>query len=239
MNDLYLPNRYIHVREYTLSQLFIFCCEEVILDRNIYIVLLYNICYMSKPISPKNYRTYYIQTAVQKVMELFYKYPEKEFSLSDVASLAGVAKTNLGEILSHLEKAGFIHVEKLSKIWRIKASQDNWIFLKNKIAYNLNFIYQSGLTEFLYNAYNHPKSVILFGSFRKGEDNSNSDIDIAIESEDFKEYKIQGLRELVEFEKQIGRKIQIHEFNRDKIDDGLFNNIANGIVLIGFLEVKK
>ncbi len=194
---------------------------------------------MKRPISVKNYRKYYIQTAVQRVIELFYKYPEKEFSLSDVAQLAGVAKTNLNEILTNLDKAQFIQIEKLSKIWRIKANQKSWQFIRGKIVYNLNFIYQSGLVEFLYDLYNHPKSIILFGSSRRGEDLSNSDIDIAIENDDFKEYRTLGLRELIEFEKASGRKIQIHEFNRKNVDLSLFNNIVNGIILVGFLEVKN
>jgi len=79
----------------------------------------------------------------------------------------------------------------------------------------------------------------LFGSFRKGEDLSNSDIDIAIESEDCEDYKIVALRELSAQEKEINRKIQIHLFNRNSIDNGVFNNIANGILLWGFLEVNK
>ena len=68
---------------------------------------------------------------------------------------------------------------------------------------------------------------------------SNSDIDIAIENDETKSYEIIGLRELSEFEKAIDRKIQIHIFNRKEIDIHVFNNIANGIVLFGFLEVKK
>ena len=56
---------------------------------------------------------------------------------------------------------------------------------------------------------------------------------------DAKEYHIMGLRELVEFEQIIGRRIQIHLFSRENIDTGIFNNIANGILLWGFLEVKK
>lgn len=192
---------------------------------------------MKLPIKPKNYRTLLIQTGAQKVMELFFRFPEKEFSLSDVAKETGVAKANLGRIISNLQVISFLTIEKLSKIWRIKANRANWHFLRNKIVYNLSFVYQGGLVEFLYENYKHPKSIVLFGSFRKGEDISGSDIDIAIEEEDFKEYKILGLRELSEFEKQIGRKIQIHEFNKKVIDINLFNNIANGIVLIGFLEV--
>ena len=135
----------------------------------------------------------YIETAKQKVMELFYRFPDKEFSLSDVAKEAGVNKANLGAILALLASFGFIKIEKLSKIWRVKAAQENWIFKRAKIVYNLNFIYQRGLVEFLNEFYNNPKSIVLFGSFRKGEDVSGSDIDLAIESDDFKDYRILGL----------------------------------------------
>ncbi len=194
---------------------------------------------MKKPISLLKERMFYIETAKQKVLELFYKFPEKEFSLSDIAKEANVAKANLGDILIFLESIGFIKIEKLTKIWRVKANQEAWIFKRGKIDYNLNFIYQSGLVEFLYESYNNPKSLILFGSFRKGEDTSKSDIDIAIESDAFEKYTILGLRQLSEFERSIGRAIQIHQFSRKSIDDNLFNNIANGIVLMGFLEVHK
>ena len=194
---------------------------------------------MKGVIKPNLYRKLLVQTGIQKVTELFFKFPEKEFSLSDIAKETGVAKANLGSIIDSLKQIGFLNIEKLSKIWRIRADRANWLFLRNKIVYNLNFVYQSGLIEFLYEHYKHPKSIVLFGSFRKGEDVSGSDIDISIEQDEFKEYRTLALKELIEFEKQIGRKVQIHEFSRNLVDINLFNNIANGIVLIGFLEVKK
>lgn len=180
-----------------------------------------------------------IETARQKVLQLFYTFPDKEFSLSDIAKEAAVAKANLGVILGSLESIGFIKIEKLTKIWRVKANQESWIFKRAKIVYNLNFVYQSGLVEVLNGAYSHPKAIILFGSFRKGEDTSNSDIDIAIESDEVKDYEIIRLGNLDKFEREIGRKIQVHGFNRKSIDNALFNSIANGIVLMGFLEVRK
>ncbi len=130
-------------------------------------------------------------------------------------------------------------MEKLSKIWRLKANRENFGFQKNKIIYNLSFIYNSGLVDFLVGKYNNPKAIILFGSFRRGEDDSYSDIDIAIEVEKNKEYETKIVEELSVFEKSINRKIQIHEFNKKNIDINVFNNIANGIVLFGFLEVKN
>jgi len=194
---------------------------------------------MIKPIIHKRYLKLYEETAKNKIIEILFKYPEKEFSLSDLAREAGVAKANIGNILNEFQEAGLINIEKLSKIWRIKANQTNWLFIRSKIIYNLNFVYKSGLVEFLVDFFKNPKAIILFGSFRKGEDISNSDIDIAIESDEVKEYETTGLRELSEFEKVIGKKIQIHLFNRENIDIGVFNNIANGILLWGFLEVKK
>ncbi len=192
-----------------------------------------------KPIVHKKYLKLYEETAKNKIIEILFKYPEKEFSLSDLAREAGVAKANIGNILKEFQEAGLISIEKLSKIWRIKANQRNLFFIRSKLVYNLNFVFKSGLVEFLIDYFNNPKSIILFGSFRKGEDLSNSDIDIAIESSELKDYQSIGLRELTEFEKIIGKKIQLHLFNRNNIDNNLFNNIANGIVLWGFLKVKK
>lgn len=190
-----------------------------------------------KPHSKKKYQTFHVETGIQKVLEVLYKYPDKEFSLSDLAKEAGVAKAHIGDMLSRLEGLDFVKIEKLSKIWRIKANRDNWQFQRSKIVYNLDFIYGSNLVEFLNQKYNNPKAIVLFGSFRAGTDTSDSDIDIAIESDEFEGYDTVGLKDLEDFEKTINRKIQIHRFNRRKIPLDTFNSIANGIILLGFLEV--
>lgn len=191
-----------------------------------------------KPKVTKKYLGLLVQNSMQRVLEVLFRYPEQEFSLSDIAKEAGVAKPHVGAILANIEQLGFITITKLTKIWRIKANQQSGNFLKSKIIYNLNFVYQSGLIEFLTEHFGNPKAIVLFGSFRRGEDFSTSDVDIAIETDETAEYKTVGLRILSDFEKEIGRKIQLHLFNRKNVDVHVFNNIANGIVLSGFLEVK-
>ncbi len=191
---------------------------------------------MKKPYVLKKYHNMLIETGMQRVVEVLCRFPDKEFSLSDMAAEARVAKANIGNILEELHRIGFIRIEKLSKIWRIKSNQDGPSFIKYKITYNLNLIYQSGLVEYLNEYYKNPKAIILFGSFRKGEDVSGSDIDIAVETDEIDEYTITGLRELADIEKELDRKIQIHLFNRKNVDINVFNNIVNGIVLNGFLE---
>lgn len=192
-----------------------------------------------KLIVHKTYLKLHNETAKRKVMGVLFRYPEKEFSLSDLAKIAGVAKANIGSILLDFQKAGLVIIEKLSNIWRIKANHASLLYTRSKIVHNLNSVYSSGLVDFLMDYFKNPKAIVLFGSFRKGEDLSRSDIDIAIESDEAKEYQTLGLRELSGFENILGRKIQIHLFNRKSVDAGVFNNIANGILLWGFLEVRK
>ncbi len=191
-----------------------------------------------KPIVTKEYLSLFTQSSQQRVLSVLFCYPDKEFSLSDLAKEAHVAKPHISVILKALEKLDFIKITKLTKIWRIKANQENENFIRGKIIYNLHFVYHSGLLEYLTEYFENPRAIILFGSFRKGDDISISDIDIAIESDAEKEYETKSLNELSEFEKYIKRKIQIHLFHRNTIDIHIFNNIANGIVLQGFLEVK-
>lgn len=193
---------------------------------------------MKKLIISRKEQQLSIETARQRIAEIFFIYPEKEFSLSDLAKIAKVRKSNIGEILSEMDQKGFIEIIKLSNIWRIKANLRDPSFIKSKIVYNLALIYNTTLIEFLIENFKHPKAIVLFGSYRRGEDVSTSDIDIAIEKDDVNGYEVTGLRELSELEKSIKRKIQLHLFNRKNIDINVFNNIANGIVLSGFLEVK-
>ncbi|MCX6815838.1 MAG: nucleotidyltransferase domain-containing protein [Candidatus Aenigmarchaeota archaeon] len=192
---------------------------------------------MKKPYVIKENHKLYIDTGIQKVVNILFKYPDKEFSLSDLAKEAGVAKANIGAMLEQLNRANFLEIIRLSKIWRIKARQESWEFRRAKMIYNYNMIYQADLVNFLNDYYKNPKAVILFGSFRRGEDITNSDIDIAVET-DRGEYRIEEIKELSEIENFMERRIQIHLFNRKNVDINVFNNIANGIVLSGFLEVK-
>ena len=78
-----------------------------------------------------------------------------------------------------------------------------------------------------------PKCIVLFGSFQKGEDIEQSDIDLFIESPKLK-------IDLKKFEKKMKRKIELHfKENFSKYPKELKNNIINGTVLFGFLEGFK
>jgi predicted nucleotidyltransferase len=73
----------------------------------------------------------------------------------------------------------------------------------------------------------------MFGSYSRGEDVESSDIDIYLETPSKEEIKLE------QFEKELGRSIQIFRFkNIQQVKNkDLANNIINGITLNGFLEV--
>ena len=96
---------------------------------------------------------------------------------------------------------------------------------------NLKSIYISGLTDYLHNEL-AGGTIILFGSYSKGEDTTTSDIDIAVIE---RKNKMLGLEK---YEKLLNRKINANFYNSWKdIHKHLKNNILNGIILYGGVEL--
>lgn len=170
------------------------------------------------------------------ILTILFRYPYQEFTLSELAKLGKIAKSTASGIVSSLKSEGLAKIVNLGIVWRIQANRESFNFIKEKILYNLGMIYKSGIIEYIAQAY-HPKAIVLFGSFRKGEDAPGSDVDIAVEISEDSDLKVGRIDDFKDVESQIDRKINLYFFNRNKIDPNLFNNIANGMVLYGFLEV--
>lgn len=179
-----------------------------------------------------------LNEAYQKTLLWFFSYPAKEISLNDLSALIKVSKTTANRVVMQLVSEGFLKREVLGKIWRIACNQNHIYNYSKKIGYNISMIYESGVLELIHKHVENPRAVILFGSYRKGDDNEQSDIDIAAEVLDNKEVQIVELGIIPRLGYRINIKINLHIFSRNKIDINLFANIANGIVLEGFLEVK-
>ena len=77
-----------------------------------------------------------------------------------------------------------------------------------------------------------PQSIILFGSYVRGEDITESDIDIFVES------ATRNI-DISKFEKKLNKKIQLHfKKNINTLPLELKNNIINGIKLYGRIELE-
>ena len=194
-----------------------------------------------KVIELKGATIHELERAYDKIHAWFFAYPTKEFSLNELSKNLEISKTAANVIVSQLEKESFLEKEILGKLWRIKANQYHPNFIKRKIPFNLQHVYKSGIIEWIKENIPNSKSIILFGSFRWGEDvkesEKESDLDIAVEVENNKPLQIlQGVIKEFGYRKNV--KVSIHIFSRNSIDLNLFSSIANGIVLDGFLEVR-
>ena len=178
-------------------------------------------------------------TSTLVVMELFFKFPNISFSLSEVAEKTGLSKATVSKVIKNLHNANIVNIEDLEVIYRIKAANENWEYRREKIIRNIAAVVRSNISEFLAQEYKNPKCIILFGSFRGGEDDEGSDIDIAVEVSGKNETGLFEFNEFKVIENELNRKISVHVFNREKIDRNFFTNIANGVVLYGLLEVSK
>jgi len=103
-----------------------------------------------------------------------------------------------------------------------------------KKLYNLKILFESQLIEYLKIEFNNP-GIILFGSFAKGEDIEKSDIDLYLETPSKKQVNLE------KYEKKLDREIQIIQNKglKEISNIHLANNIINGVILNGFIEVFK
>ncbi|MBU3905354.1 MAG: nucleotidyltransferase domain-containing protein [Nanoarchaeota archaeon] len=121
--------------------------------------------------------------------------------------------------------------DKESKRWSIELNRNNHKVIQLKRVDNLKQIYETGLADFLDKEF-AGSTIILFGSYSKGEDAFNSDIDIGVVGR--KEKKAN----LTEFEKTVQRKINIEFFESwNGVHKELKENLCNGIVLEGGIEL--
>jgi len=178
-------------------------------------------------------------TSTLLVMNLFFKFPSIDFTLSEVAKNTGLSKSTVSKIIKTMREVGFVTITDLGIVYRIRANRDSWVYKREKILNNHASIVRSNVAEFLDKEFNNPKCIVLFGSFRKGDDDQDSDVDIAVEVNEGVETGSFEYAEFKEIEEQLKRKITVHVFNRKEVDRNLFTSIANGILLGGFLEVNK
>ena len=103
-------------------------------------------------------------------------------------------------------------------------------YYAEKRLHNLRRVFESGLIEHVKKTYGNPP-LLLFGSYLRGEDLEESDVDLFIQTSQ----KI----DLRKFEKKLGRSIQIFAYTSlKKIENShLANNIVNGLTLNSYVEV--
>ncbi|MBU2561726.1 MAG: nucleotidyltransferase domain-containing protein [Nanoarchaeota archaeon] len=176
------------------------------------------------------------KSSIWNTAGIFFNYPTNEHYLLEMSREIDLAHTSLKQNLNQLINEGIIK-EKVNKRGNrkypvYKADTDSQAYRQAKRAYNITTLLDSGLIQHLDDSL-MPKCIVLFGSYARGEDVEESDIDIFIECKE-------QTMDLARYEKALKRKIQLHFKKSFKdIPNEMKNSIINGIVLKGFLEAFK
>jgi len=169
----------------------------------------------------------------QEILRYLFSKAGMSFNARGLAKPLERTQAGIVKVLPELEKEGLVKIkkDKDSGRWSIELNRDNSKAIALKRVENLRRIYESGIVDFLED--NFPGStIILFGSYSKGEDTTSSDIDIAIIGS--KEKNVQ----LTKFDKFLERIIFLHFYTSlGKVDKNLRSNILRGITLIGVGEI--
>ena len=166
-----------------------------------------------------------------KVMELFFKFPERKFHLRELERLTKLSLPAVKKISEKFEEEDLLESKKEKIVKNFYATR-NQEFVQTKRLYNIRSLFSVGLIDYLKDVYEEPEAIVLFGSYSKGEDTSKSDIDIAIITPSIKELKISI------FEKKLARKIKIYEIQMNKTEKNFLNTLANGIMMSGYLTIQ-
>ena len=176
------------------------------------------------------------KSSMEETIAFFFQYPTKGHSLMEISKAIGVAHTSVKQNLKDLTKRGFI-TETIEKKGKRKfplytAQRNEKHFQQQKMLYNISSLLDTNIISFLEEKL-APKAIVLFGSYRRGEDIETSDIDIFLECK-------KEACDLTQLEKKLNRKIELHfQEHFSSYPKELKNNIINGIVLYGFLEGYK
>jgi len=169
------------------------------------------------------------------ILKSFFEDPNKKFSIRELSRILKINHTTVRQHLNKLVKEGLLSLKKegIYSFYRLVINKKT---LNLKLYYNLEKIRKSRIIEDLERDFDFP-IIVLFGSYATAMDDLTSDIDLCLISNIKKEFSTE------KYEKKLNRKVSIHKFNKaswekaKKLNPTLINNICNGIVLSGELEV--
>ena len=170
------------------------------------------------------------------ILKLFLEHPESKYHIREAARILRISPMTARKKLRELSKKGLLASKKDKLYIAYSANVESNVFKLNATFYMINKLYKSGVLDYL-NTKLKPEAIVLFGSIAKGEYSAKSDVDLFVVSELKKKINLER------FESKLGREIQLFIYNHNKFKNmksknkELLNNILNGIVLRGYLEV--
>ena len=178
----------------------------------------------------------FFRESIFRVAELIFNHPNKVFHIRMLEKETGFSTTAVADSVNKLKEYGIVQLEKTDLTTNIRADLESEAYRFYKLIFNLYRLKRYLFIDTLVGEFNNPESIVLFGSFSKGEDVEESDIDILIISPAKRDEEVRYSADI--FEKELNRKINIHVLESlDKSSNEFKNAVANGIVLHGYIKV--
>lgn len=165
-------------------------------------------------------------------LRCFFEEPNRWYHLREFARINKISPSTALKYLDFFYKKKILKKKKEHNLSLYKAEDDSEDFRDMKIFWNIKRIKNSGVLDYLEDKFN-PKGIVLFGSVAKGLDTKRSDIDIFVMS------RVKEQINLEKYEKILKKPIQLFVLDNKalKAQKELANNIINGVILKGYIEV--
>lgn len=170
-----------------------------------------------------------------KVAELIFNYPNKTFHIRKLAKETKQSTTAVVSAIRDLNKFKIVKLDKTDLTTNIRADTESDAYRFYKKIFNIYRLERYTIIEKLKETF-QSETIVLFGSFAKGEDIEESDIDILVITNQKEKESISDFLDICE--KTLNRKINLHILPSLENSSKEFRNaVANGIVLHGYLKV--
>ncbi len=167
-----------------------------------------------------------------KVLEVFFDNPTEKFYIREIARITKLNPNTIINISEKLIREGLIKREKKEHVVELSADLDNENFKNKKRLSNFRRILECGIVNILKSKFDS-EVISIIGSYSRGEDIGESDIDIVVMTK--KEYEDTDLKK---YEKILNRDIHLIVTDYTKISDEFYTNLLNGIILYGYMRKK-
>lgn len=165
-----------------------------------------------------------------KLLKIFLDNPTENFRLRELSRISKISPVSVINYLKEFEKENLIKKFIKRGVPFYQAVRDNEKFKLYKIISIIYELNESGYVDDLWDKFS-PEAIILYGSYAKGESIESSDIDLFVIAKNKQKF-------VEDFNEKLGKMVHII-FDNDikKIPKELKNNLANGIVLKGYLKL--
>lgn len=150
-------------------------------------------------------------------------FPSQHLGIRALGRSLKISATQVARLTRPLIQQKLLTAETIGRNKVISVNSQNDDFYVYKSWINLFMLLDSGILTEL--KQQHPKTAVLFGSFRRGQDDENSDIDIALSPPNTLDTTLLA--------KKLHRQISIHDVS--KLASSTIANVRDGVLLWGVM----